>query len=62
MKNPSENLLDDEDKLPVGNLLEDICTQPLTEFYHPLLMAGWADNEGAYRERQASTHGRSSYI
>jgi hypothetical protein len=28
--------------MPVRNLFEDIHAQPLSEFHHPLLMAGWA--------------------
>ena len=29
--------------MPVGNLFEDIHTEPFPEFHHPLLMAGGAE-------------------
>ena len=38
----AQNLRDAEDEMPVGNLLEDIHTEPFPELHHALLMAGWA--------------------
>jgi hypothetical protein len=37
---PWQDLRDAKDKMPVGNLLEHLRTQPLTEFRDPFLMAG----------------------
>jgi hypothetical protein len=39
----AEDVRDTEDEMPVRDRLEDIHAQPLPEFYHPLLMAGWAE-------------------
>jgi hypothetical protein len=35
----TQDLRNAEDKMPVGNLLEDIAAQPLPEFHHTLLVA-----------------------
>ena len=35
----TEHLRDAEDKMPVGNLLEDIHAEPFPKFNHTLLMA-----------------------
>jgi hypothetical protein len=32
-----------EDEMTVGNLLEDIHAEPLSEFHHAFLVAGWAE-------------------
>jgi hypothetical protein len=39
----TEDFRDTEYEMPVGNLLEDIHAQPLPEYSHALLMAGWAE-------------------
>ena len=39
----AEDLRDTEYEMTVGDLLEDIHVEPLPEFDHPLLMAGWAE-------------------
>ena len=38
-----EHLRDAENKMPVGNLLENIHAQPFPEFHHALLVAGRAE-------------------
>ena len=40
-----EDLRDAEDEMPVGNFLEYIASQPLSEFHYPLLMTGRAEFE-----------------
>lgn len=39
----AQHLWEAENKMPVGNLLDDIHAQPLPEFHHALLMAGGAE-------------------
>jgi hypothetical protein len=39
-KVPAQDLGDAENEMPMGDLLEHMCTEPLSEFHHPLLMAG----------------------
>jgi hypothetical protein len=51
-KIPAEDLRDAEDKMPVGNLFEDIHAQPFPEFHHPLLMAGGAEMTALAGESQ----------
>ena len=41
-KVPAQDLRDAEDEMPVGDLLEHMDAEPLSEFHHPLLMAGRA--------------------
>jgi hypothetical protein len=41
-KIPPENLRNAENKMPMCNLFEDFHAQPLSEFHHTFLMAGWA--------------------
>jgi len=36
----AQDLRDAEDKMPVGNLFEDIRAEPLPEFHHAFLVAG----------------------
>ena len=39
----AQDLRDAEDKMSVGNLLEDIHAEPFPEFHHALLMARWTE-------------------
>ena len=39
----TQNLRDAKDKMSMGYLFEDIHTEPLAEFHHALLVAGWAE-------------------
>ena len=39
----AEDFRDAEYEMTVGDLLEDIHAEPLPEFHHALLMAGWAE-------------------
>jgi len=39
----AQDLRDAKDKMPMGDLLEDIHAEPFAEFHHALLMAGWAE-------------------
>jgi hypothetical protein len=51
-KIPAKNLRDAEDEMTVGHLLEDIHTEPLSEFHHALLMTGRAEVAALAREGQ----------
>jgi len=39
----AQDLRNAENKMPVGDLLEDIHAEPFAELHHALLMAGWAE-------------------
>ena len=39
----AKHLRDAENKMPVGNLFENIQAEPLAELHHALLVAGWAE-------------------
>jgi hypothetical protein len=39
----TKNLRNTEHEMPVGYLFEDVHAEPLPEFHHALLMAGWAE-------------------
>ena len=39
----ADTLKGTSDEMPVRDLLEDIHAQPLPEFHHQFLMAGWAE-------------------
>jgi len=41
-KIPAEDFRDAEDEMAVRHFFEDIQAEPLAEFHHALLMAGWA--------------------
>jgi len=65
----AQDLRDAQDKMPVGDLFEDIHAEPLPEFHHALLMARWTkacphENGDAfvYKRMPANIHGRSLYI
>ena len=51
-KIPAKNLGNTEYEMPVGNLFEDIHTEPLAEFHHALLVAGRAEMAALAGERQ----------
>jgi hypothetical protein len=51
-KVPAQDFGEAEDKMPVGNLLENIHTEPLSEFHHAFLMAGRAEMPSFTRKSQ----------
>ena len=51
-KIPAKHLGNTEHEMPVGNLFEDIHTEPLAEFHHALLVAGRAEMAALAGERQ----------
>jgi len=65
----AKDLRDAQDKMPLGDLFENIHAQPFPEFHDALLMARWTkacphENGDAfvYRRMPANTHGRNPCI